>query len=54
MRIGYHADGMNWDRYLRLTHGDRFLFHEALTDLIEQVDDEGEGGIPARPKQQRK
>jgi hypothetical protein len=55
-------DGMSYDRYLGLTHYERWLMHDCLTDLIETTeaannddDDEGsEGMVMPRPKRLRK
>lgn len=49
--MGWHLDGMSWDRYLRLTQYERFLFHDELTELITRVDDDGHP--PERPKRMR-
>lgn len=46
---------MTFDDYLRLTWSERIALHLELDDIIERTSpEEGEGGIPARPRRQRK
>ena len=50
--LGYHLDGMSWDRYLQLTHTERWTLHDELADLLARNEDSSE--IPARPKSWRR
>ena len=52
MRIGWHVDGMTWDRYLALSWWERWVMHEEINDLIERT--EPEATPPVRPKRMRK
>lgn len=49
MWVGWHVDGISWDRYLRLTWVERYLLHDEIGQQIERTD----GEIPTRPKDLR-
>jgi len=43
IHVGWHLDGMSWDRYLALTMHERWVLHDELTEFIERSNDEGGG-----------
>lgn len=51
MRVGWHLDGMPWDRFMRLTWRDRYLLNDELDDLIDRTNPDEGGGV--RPKDMR-
>lgn len=52
MRIGWHMDGVTFDRYLAFTWYQRWALHEELTDMVERT--QPDEGATARPKRMRK
>lgn len=49
-RIGWHLDGMSYDRYMSLTMRESWELHTALSEIIERT----ETDLPTRPKEWRK
>lgn len=48
VHVGWHVNGMQWEKYLGLTIFERVCLHEELNDMIEQTNSEG-GSSPQSP-----